>query len=705
MATLEKIRSKSVLLFVIIIVALLAFILGDFLTSGRTYFGAGTVVDQAGDAKVDYNDYQNQMNLMSEQRQSQQTDNGVLSQQVIRDLLVGKMLENEYKNLGIVVTDSEISAALTGANPHPAAAQFIQYVAAQLGLQNATGAEVFQAINNPQRYNLPVEAANQLKDAWVNLEDQVEQYILRDKFDRLVLGLFTANQLDARSRYNDVATTRHIAYAVKPLSTIADDDVTLTDDDLKAAWEENKGMYRIREEVRSIDYIMVQIQPSQADRAAGQEAVETALLGLRNQEGTEAVSNDSRFVVNRASAPRARISDNNLKAFLDSATVGQAVRLTTVGDTYTLAKLIGVTTDVDSVNISALARADRGSVDSLLTAVNGGASFASLIDNENVGGQDSTWVSLVGANVPEKIKAALTQNAVGQAFVITDSVQGQEVQTLYRVNSRRSPVNVYDVATVTYTVDPSQETLTQLSGDLRTFVSNNSSADEFAKNAAEAGYTVLDGFVSVSSPMVARGAGDSRSVVKWVMEAKAGQVMPVYQDNKQTYLLTVAVKNIYDGDYLPWNADLIADQVRANALNNKKAQMLIDKYAGKAKDVAGYAKLMEVEAQNGDAMFNAPMLATIGFNESDLQGLVAAAKPNTVVGPVKGNNEVVVFMVTGEDNQGREYSFDEYAAQFNNSLNLRNAQLLQNNDYLKFLLLGNTKEKNNSLKFIQGFAE
>ncbi|MDE6157292.1 MAG: SurA N-terminal domain-containing protein, partial [Muribaculaceae bacterium] len=39
MATLEKIRNKSVLLFVIIIVALLAFILGDFLTSGRTYFG------------------------------------------------------------------------------------------------------------------------------------------------------------------------------------------------------------------------------------------------------------------------------------------------------------------------------------------------------------------------------------------------------------------------------------------------------------------------------------------------------------------------------------------------------------------------------------------------------------------------------------------------------------------------------------------
>ena len=52
MATLEKIRSKSVLLFVIIIVALLAFILGDFLTSGRTYFGSGMTVAQVGEKKV-----------------------------------------------------------------------------------------------------------------------------------------------------------------------------------------------------------------------------------------------------------------------------------------------------------------------------------------------------------------------------------------------------------------------------------------------------------------------------------------------------------------------------------------------------------------------------------------------------------------------------------------------------------------------------
>ena len=89
MATLEKIRNKSVLLFVIIIVALLAFILGYFLTSGRTYFGSPTTVAKAGGASVEYQDYSNRLNQMSEQLRNQGRDynNDALTQNVVQGLL------------------------------------------------------------------------------------------------------------------------------------------------------------------------------------------------------------------------------------------------------------------------------------------------------------------------------------------------------------------------------------------------------------------------------------------------------------------------------------------------------------------------------------------------------------------------------------------------------------------------------------------
>ena len=48
MATLEKIRSKSVLLLIIVGAALLAFVIGDFFTSGRTLFGTGTTIAEVG---------------------------------------------------------------------------------------------------------------------------------------------------------------------------------------------------------------------------------------------------------------------------------------------------------------------------------------------------------------------------------------------------------------------------------------------------------------------------------------------------------------------------------------------------------------------------------------------------------------------------------------------------------------------------------
>ena len=116
MATLEKIRNKSVLLFVIIIVALLAFILGDFLTSGRTYFGHPTTVAKAGAATVEYQDYNNRLSQASEQLRSQgrEFSNDVLTQTVIQNLITEQLFKNEYEDLGIKVTDSELTQAMTG---------------------------------------------------------------------------------------------------------------------------------------------------------------------------------------------------------------------------------------------------------------------------------------------------------------------------------------------------------------------------------------------------------------------------------------------------------------------------------------------------------------------------------------------------------------------------------------------------------------
>ena len=706
MATLEKIRSKSLLLFVIIIVALLAFILGDFLTSGRTYFGSGTTIAKAGNAKVDYTDYQSRINAASEQQRNsqRQTDNDELSQQVLQELLLEKLLQNEYKNLGITVTNAELTEAMTGAMPHPAAQQFIYQMSSSLGLPAPSGQAVYDAMQNPQKYGLPAEAGDQLKLYWAAVENQVEQALLLEKFDALINGLFTANKIDAAATFNDVANTRHISFAAKSVNTVGDDEVEVTDADRRAAYTEDRELYRIAEPLRAIDYIVVRIEPSEADRLAGTREVEDAIEVLQAGEGTDMIASNPRFVVNTQAATKARMTDNRLKQFVDTAKVGEVKLLSSMGDNYTIVKLLGVTNEIDSINITMMGSPDGLPLnDSIVAEAKAGKVFADLVDNTTVLGQDSLWTSLAGPTTPANIKEALSTHAIGEYFVVSDTIQGQPVSTLYRINSRKAAVPYYEYATIDYTIDPSQETLLQLSGDLRTFVSNNSSAEEFSKNAADAGYTVIPAAVSASMPHVGN-TTDSRPAVKWLMNAKKGQVMPVYQDNKQTYLLTAAVKEIYDGDYVPYNSVLIADQINDKALHTKKADKLISEYAGKAKDVDGYAKVMGVEPQTADAMFNSRVISGLGYNESAIQGAVAAAQPGQVVGPVAGNNTVVVFVVTGEDNDNREFTFDEYANQFNRNFGIGGSRPLQDSRRFQ-LLLGNDKVKNSSLNFIQGHAE
>ena len=90
MATLEKIRSKSVFLIVVIGIALLAFIVGDAITNGRSLFGSGSTIASLGDAKVDISEYQSRLNMYQEANPD--ADVQELSQATI-DALINEKLQ------------------------------------------------------------------------------------------------------------------------------------------------------------------------------------------------------------------------------------------------------------------------------------------------------------------------------------------------------------------------------------------------------------------------------------------------------------------------------------------------------------------------------------------------------------------------------------------------------------------------------------
>ena len=118
MATLEKIRSKSALLLIIVGAGLLAFIIGDFFTSGRTIFGTGTTIAKVDGNKIDIQEFQRRVQDASQQAQAQnqRMDNAVLQQQVLNAMIAEKLFDQEIKDLGLTVTDQELTDMLVGNN-------------------------------------------------------------------------------------------------------------------------------------------------------------------------------------------------------------------------------------------------------------------------------------------------------------------------------------------------------------------------------------------------------------------------------------------------------------------------------------------------------------------------------------------------------------------------------------------------------------
>ncbi len=702
------------LLFTIIIVALLAFIMGDFLTSGRSFFGPGNTVASANGAKVDYNTYQERLNSRIEEQknrnQGQNVDNDELGQQVIEELLLEASLEQEYERMGITVTDKQLSDIMLGdAN----SAAVFQSLLQQFGQQGAQALyqkgivdtrNYYDAMKNPSKYGFQAEDGQALTKVWSDFEKNIDKNLRSQAYVSLIQGLFTANEVDAKAIYNDRNTTTSFAYVSKPLSSVADTDVKLTDADYQKVYDEHKGAFRLEEEQRAVNYIIVPIVPSDADYAKGQKEVEAVIAELNASEGVQALTNHTEFVQETGKYTKAALGrDAQLRGLANDSTgisAGSVRALQTVGGNYTLAKILNVTSGVDKVKFSAFGGLST-SVDSILNTLTV-ANFDSIAGKN--GGQAGFEMSLVTptAQLTDAQKTALAEKPVGSIFVLNDTISGKDEKgadkkqiysTAFLITERDAPVSVYDIAKITYSVTPSNQTISDLTTKFHAYVANNATAETFAKNAEKNGYQLSKAVVQASNPHVGN-APSSRSAVKWAMNNSKGKVSPVFSQNGSTdYLMAVAVVDIFDGSYVPVSSDFVKDALKGIVLSNKKAEKLIKQYNGKAKTLQEYASLMGSPVATAEAVFDDQQIAGLGFGENEVQGVVAGAAKGKVVGPFQGNNAVYVISVNSSKQQGRPYNFKESAQAFSQKLV---GAMFQNP--LR-LVIGEAKIKNNILSF------
>lgn len=704
MATLEKIRSKSVLLIIVIGVALLAFIIGDAITNSRNIFGDQSTVAKIGGKKIDYTDYihkREELNNQVEQgrRQNPQQyanfDAQVISQAALDQLIGEALLDEAAENAGIQVSPSQLTYYVLQNPVSPRIREILQQLNAA-GHGVATPTQAYEIIFNPVRNGLTEAEMAPYQRAWVAMEQETAQLIRRNTYQRLLMGSVKANNLDKKALYNDYIDTRSIEFAFIPYVKADFEAMEVDDASIHAEYDNVKGRYKVEEPTKEVAFIAVNITPSEADRAAATRLAQETAKALRDSAGQ--VGKDlrkegiapTRKELRLADIPRGAVKDFVTTAPVDSVKI---VQQNIKG--FTVVKMGKKSQVVDSLQINIIQVAGETLANRVLPALNSGLpldSLSNVFAADSVLVQKDQWIALynaqgrTGAMDDEQYDALV--NANGEYVSLVSTPQFAVLGNLIKKNA---PVEVYEYDEVTYDLKPSTTTVNDERTRLEEFLAANTTMKEFVENAPKDGYAIRNVALTSSSAAVPRTPNgqsffpDSRQVVRWVMiDGKPGQVSHVYEskDAMTPALYAAAIVSEYE-DYVPLNNDEVNAAVKERVQKSKLGDKKVEELQPKASNMASASQAMGVESRNnGSFRFG----RNSQIRDAAIMGRIAGSQPGNVV-LVKGDDGVYAYQVLSTNTETFPYTDNQYEQQYFRMINpdlgkmLKGAKEYKNNIY------------------------
>ena len=176
------------------------------------------------------------------------------------------------------------------------------------------------------------------------------------------------------------------------------------------------------------------------------------------------------------------------------------------------------------------------------------------------------------------------------------------------------------------------------------YVSENKDLEGLEKNAQKFGFRVQERSDLYSSEHTVAGLRSTRDAMKWIFDAKAGDVSPLYECGNNDHLLVCAMTKIHPVGYRDMEA--VKDELKQEVLVDKKFDQLKGKLAS-VKSIADAEKAGAKVDTVKQITFGAPVfLSAVGASEPALSGAVAAVKQGAFSkAPVKGNAGAYVFQV------------------------------------------------------------
>jgi peptidyl-prolyl cis-trans isomerase D len=661
MAVIGKIQKNSYLLLIVIGLAMLAFIFTDSfknigggvepLASGEI---AGVEIDEVELNKLEQTfvdrdrqnaGYQgNEYTAEDEQNSRDQAFN-----EIIRKNLMGQ----ELSDLGLQVSTQELNDMITGNNIHPWISDITMFKNNIGEYSRDSVVKYLEGLQSPPNSadTAVYSRWQQAKIQWKNFEKELKDARSTDKFVSLVKKGMFANSLELKDNYRGNNETREISFVMQPYSSISEDEIGFSDDDIRAYYNKHKNdkIYQQTSESAEIEFVEFPVNYSQEDLAllkAEMNNLKADFAETENNVYFMATKGEDKFYSDTTGfelgTTEEFVIDPKGQRYQYPVSIDSLVQASAEGDVIgpfetvnaegqlqiAIAKVNGFESQkrawvrhiLISTNDRTETEAKRLS-DSLVRVIKSQNNFVELVTKfsddpgSKANGGEYKWFKQ-GAMVPEFDKASF-EGAKG-AIQLVKTTYGYHIVEVLGREDRKLP----KLAPIRKTVKPGIETIKSVENIAYEFINDvEASTDDsaFFKVAADRNLTPNYSKLFLSSRYVT-GFNDHQKIQKFAfsLDSEEGDISStIYDDSK----IKVAVLKSKVAEGVP-TFEAVKAQMRIPALREKQA-------AYYAEIMSGIKNINEVAQTipNGKVQ-----TATVKFGQGTIAGV--GGKENTVVGSV-----------------------------------------------------------------------
>ena len=666
MAVLGKIRSKGAILVGAISLALIAFLAGDAARScegmkGESHQQIGKILGEnisVQEYQKLFDEYQSAIKFTMQRDNLSEQELNQVKDQVWQQLVSSRVLEADAKKVGLTVTEKEIENVLSeGTNPVLTQTPFVNQQTGRFDV-NALK-QFFDSYNKAKAAKSPeLDQMQAVYDYWIFVEKNLRTQLLGQKYQALLASCVLSNKAEATMAFKDNNEESQIQLASLAYSSVKDADVKISDDDLKAKYDELKPAFRQSVETRDIKFVDYQIKASAADRKVVAKEMNDFQHQLATATDPSGVISKSGSEISYLGLP---VSSKAYQQYPDIASKIDSLSVGTTGvfensqdNTLNVIRVFSKAQLPDSVQFrqisvgAATPDEARAKADSIQKALAGGADFEALAKRYGQTGEKAWFTG-------QQYEMAPTMSVDNRTFVnallngevnATQNLALTQGNVILQVLDKKAFTTKTTAAIIKKPIDFSKDTRSNAYNKFSEFVAKSSSVAELEKNASKSGYRVQSLNDLSTAEHYVGGIQGTHDALKWLFSAKQGEISPLYECGDNDHLLVVALTAVHPQGYRPWDDAQVKEVLKREVMKDKKAEMLMAKLKGVNSIAAAQSKGAKVSTVN-QITFSAPaFVQATGSVEPALSGAVAGtAAGKFSKAPVKGNAGVYVFQV------------------------------------------------------------